>query len=105
MGGSPGGLVELKQLHFARSGGTPLCPPCDHPILVTGLISDLVADPHNSGRGLRPQQRDDAVTLRPGTAPRDVPPGCGPTAKRLKNLGEGARSSLPAASANCAGIA
>jgi hypothetical protein len=48
MSGSPGGLVELKQLHFAHSGGTPLCPDCDHPILVTGLISDLIADPHNS---------------------------------------------------------
>ena len=29
------------------------------------------------------------MTLRMWTAPRDLPTGCGPTAKRLKNLGEG----------------
>ncbi len=48
MSESPGGLVELKQLHFARSGGHPSVPTLTTRSWWTGLISDLVADPHNS---------------------------------------------------------
>ena len=36
----------------------------------------------------RPSNGEDAVTLRMWTAPRDLPTGCGPTAKRSKKAVE-----------------